>query len=146
MSAKGNTYVAAVLRADGTIDYRSRDEDMAESLSHPDARLGVVVFYGDYSERRRVESADPCPHCGYKGQRESHASWGFRDARPPVFVSEDGAFVLAEDPPVETRYDAWGSPIPHRRDWKITDVRETSALIDERRVRWIMNDWLERNV
>lgn len=147
MSDKPETYVVAVLLTTGEVDYRMRDQDMAEALTHPRTRLGVLAFYGHYMDRRRVDSAEACPHCGYRGRHESHAAWGFRHARPPVFVCEGIAYRCKEKDPgrLQRALDPWGSPKDETR-WEIDPGRlETSALLDNRKVQWILDDWLERN-
>lgn len=145
MSEKSLTQVVAILLPSGEVNYRIRDHEMVALLSHPDARLGVMVFYGYYMEQHPIRSEDPCPVCGHRGRDESRAGWGFRQTRPPVFVYGDGAFVLEKRTPSPERRDYWGNIVVDPPEWWITDKRETSALIDQRKIQWLLNDWMERN-
>lgn len=147
MSQKPETYVAAVLLTTGEVDYRMPDKGMAEALTHPRTRLGVLAFYGHYTDSRRITSGVPCPVCGALPQdHRSVAEWGFRNTRPPVFVCEGIAYRCKEKDPnrLQRALDPWGSPKNETR-WEITTEKETSALLDNRRVQWILDDWLERN-
>jgi hypothetical protein len=145
MSAKGEIYVSAILLPTGEVSYRMRDEEMAEALSHPDSRLGVMVLFGHYAEHRPIARKDPCPMCGHRGSGKSQSAWDFQQSRPPVFVCDDGVFVLEKRAPSPERRDYWGNVIVNPPEWWITDVREASAVIDKRKLRWIIEDWMERN-
>lgn len=125
------TYVAAILLPTGEVDYRMHDNVMAESLSHPHARLGVMVFYG------HTTTDTHCPTCGHHTRSDP----GFRHDRPPLFVYDNMA-RRCEVIPSPPQPDYWTNS-PTR--WKITTQVEDMALVDNRRVEWTINDWLERN-
>jgi hypothetical protein len=135
MSTKPDTHVVAILLPTGEVDYRMRDDAMGEALSHPDARLGVMVFYG-----HGVQSAWYDPRTGRR-----HTP-GYRFSSPPVFVYDKGAFRLRRER--QPAVSPWAPTAIRNRPeyrWWITQNRETSALVDEKKIAWVLNDWLERN-
>ena len=150
MSSKPATCVVALLLPDGTIDYRMRDDDIAGVLSHPDTRVGVLVFYGYYGKQHTVRPPGPvCPTCGVATPKVI-ASWDLRITRPPVFVCQEGAFIVKREKVTRRRevvgpWGNWADTI-EEYEYKITQQRATNILIDKRRIDWIINEWMEKYV
>ena len=139
MSSKPATCVVALLLPDGTIDYRMHDDDIAGALSHPDTRIGVLVFYGYYARRYTVRPYTVRPYNEKdKTAPSSTAAWDLRVSRPPVFIYEEGAFSVKREITAYTIVPAY--------KYRITQQRATNILTDKRRIDWIVNEWMEKYV
>jgi hypothetical protein len=127
------SYITAILLPTGEVDYRMRDVAMAESLMHPDVRLGVMVF-------RTHTDTGLCPTCG-----RHNSEYVVRHVHVPVFVCDGIAYKCAELP-VDLGSTERILPLtkPPTR-WAITKIVADMALVDNRKVEWVINDWLEKN-
>jgi hypothetical protein len=140
MEKKPEVCVIAVLLPTGRITCGG-NEAMIDALSHPATRLGVMVFYGQYMYRRAT-SHHPCPTCGQEVWSSSHTEWGFHE-QDVLFVCDGDVFVVYNTA-AYSEVDMYGRPYK-KSIWKLTGERRASVLANDKRVQWVLNDWLERN-